>query len=252
MLGVPVVGASGSGGDTGHSAVTTWLPETGTTITIASNTDDVLPEELLEVVLPALAAGEPIQVPDERADVDPAELQAREGVYTLDSGSTLTVAADDDGLVVTADGADAVAAMFGSDDFAAEDVAAHEDAVLTLLDSDSAVGRAERAAIETDLGPLTDIELAGTADEDGELHTYVRVSGQDGDMLVWYALDEQGQIGAVEYGADPPAFTLVPTSQGEYRPADPIIGDAAISVTFQDDLMTVTGSETAIDAQRTT
>jgi CubicO group peptidase (beta-lactamase class C family) len=251
LLGVPVIAASGGGGDTGHSAVTTWLPETGMTVAIATNTDDVQPEELLEVLLPALVAGEPVEVPDERAEVDPAELQARAGVYTLDSGGQLTVTAEGDGLVVTADGADAVAAMFGSDDFTTEDVAAHEEAVLTLLEGGTRLGRAERDAIEADLGPITGIELAGSIDAGGELHTYVRVSGEGGDMLVLYAMAEHGQIGAVEYDAGPPAFTLVSTSEGEYRPDAPIVGDAAVSVSFEDDLMTVTSPECAVDAHRT-
>ncbi|GLI42715.1 serine hydrolase domain-containing protein [Glycomyces algeriensis] len=251
MLGVPVIGASGGGGDTGHNAVATWLPETGTSIAITGNTDDVLPDELLEVLLPALVTGEPMEVPDERVEVDPAELQAREGVYTLDSGSTLTAAAEDQALTVTADGADAVAAMFGSDDFAAEDAAAHEDAVLALLDGESAAGRAEREAIEADTGPVTGIDLAGTVDAGGELHTYVRISGEDGDMLAWYALDEQDQIAAVEYDAGPPAFTLIPTGEGQYRPDEPIAAEAAVAVSFQDEVMTVDGPAGAVDAART-
>jgi CubicO group peptidase (beta-lactamase class C family) len=250
LLGVPVIGASGGGGDTGHSAVATWLPETGTTVAIASNTDEVLPDEVLEVLLPALVTGGPMAVPDARADVDPAELQAREGLYALESGSTLTVAAEDDGLVVTADGADAVAAMFGSDDFTAEDAAAHEEAVRALLDGESAVGRAELDAIEAEIGPITGIELAGTTEEDGELHTYVRVTGEDGDMLAWYALDEQGRIAALEYDAGPPAFTLVPTDAGEYRPDEPIAAEAAVAVSFQDGLMTVNGPAGPVDARR--
>lgn len=250
LLGVPVIAASGGGGDTGHSAVTVWLPETATTIAIASNTDEVLPDELLEVLLPAVVTGEPMAVPDERAEVDPAELQSRAGLYALDSGSTLTVTAEDDGLVVTADGADAVAAMFGSDDFTAEDAAAHEDAVLALLDGEAAAGRAERDAIEAEIGPITGADLAGTADEDGELRTYVRVHGEDGDMLVWYALDDQGQIAALEYDAGPPAFTLVPMAEGAYRPDEPIAAEAAVEVSFQDDLMTVTGPDGAVDARR--
>lgn len=251
MLGVPIIGASGGGGDTGHSAVATWLPETGLTVVIAGNTDGVSPDELLEVLLAALVTGEPMEVPDERAEVDPAELQARAGVYALESGSTLTVAAEDDGLVVTADGADAVAAMFGSDDFTAEDVADHEDAVLALLDSESAVGQAERDAIEAGTGPITGIELAGTVDAGGELLTYVQAGGEDGDMLVFYALDDQAQIGAVEYDAEPPAFTLIPTGEGEYRPDEPIAAQAAIAVSFEDDLMTVDGPARAVDAVRT-
>jgi hypothetical protein len=64
-------------------------------------------------------------------------------------------------------------------------------------------------------------------------------------------MEEHGQIAAVEYDAEPPAFTLVPTGEGEYRPDVPVVGDAAVAVSFEDDLMTVTGPAGAVDAHRT-
>ncbi|MFC3495423.1 serine hydrolase domain-containing protein [Glycomyces rhizosphaerae] len=250
MFGTPLITASGGGGDTGHNAVAAWLPDTGTSLTVASNTDGLIAGELVDAIGPALIAGEPIPVPEGHAEVDPAELQAREGVYTIESGSAFTVGAAGDGLEVAAEGADAVAAFYDSGEFAAEDVAAHETALLALLNGETEAGRDEREAIEADLGSIEGIELAGTAVEDGELHTYVRISAADGDVLSWYALGEHGDVGAVSYGVEPPAFTLVPMGIGEYRLDDPAGAGEGVQVSFEDDLMTVAGPTAAVEARR--
>jgi CubicO group peptidase (beta-lactamase class C family) len=249
MFGAPVITASGGGGDTGHNAVAAWLPESGTDLAVTSNSEEVIAGELVDAIGPALIAGDPIPAPAGRAEVDPAELQAREGVYTLASGSTFTVTAIRDGLEVAAEGADAVAALFASGDYTAEDVAAHEDAVLALLNGETDAGREERDAIEADLGRIKAVELAGTAVEDGELHTYVRISAAEEEVLGWYALGEHGDVGAVSLGVEPPVFTLVPTGEGEYRQADPAGAGAGVRVSFADDLMTVAGAAT-VEARR--
>jgi CubicO group peptidase (beta-lactamase class C family) len=249
MFGAPVVTASGGGGDTGHNAVAAWLPESGTSLAVTSNSEDVIAGELVEAIGPALIAGDPIPAPEGRAEVDPAELQAREGVYTLDSGSSFNVTATEEGLDVAAEGADAVAALFASGEFTAEDVAAHAAAVLALLNGETDAGREERDAIEGDLGAIEAVELAGTAVEDGEMHTYVRISAAEGDVLGWYALGAHGDIGAVSLGVEPPVFTLVPTGESEYRQADLAGAGAGVRVSFADDLMTVTGAAT-VEARR--
>jgi CubicO group peptidase (beta-lactamase class C family) len=249
MFGAPVITASGGGGDTGHNAVAAWLPESGTSLAVASNSEEVIAGELVDAIGPALIAGDPIPAPEGRAEVDPAELQAREGVYTLDSGSTFTVTAAEEGLEVAADGADAVAALFASGEFSIEDVADHEADVLALLNGENETGREERDALEADLGAIEAVELAGTAVEDGELHTYVRISTAEEEVLGWYALGEHGDIGAVSLGVEPPVFTLVPTGEGEYRQADLAGAGAGVRVSFADDLMTVTGVAT-VEARR--
>ncbi|MFG3340333.1 serine hydrolase domain-containing protein [Glycomyces sp. NPDC048151] len=247
LFGAPVITASGGGGDTGHNAVAAWLPETGTSVAVVSNSEAVVAGELVEAIAPALVSGEPIPAPEAAATVDPAELEAREGVYTLDTGGAFHVAATADGLEVAADGADAVAAMFASSEYTVEDVAAHEADVLALLDGETATGREEREAIEGDLGAIGGVELAGTAVEDGELRTYVQISAAEEDVLGWYALGEHGDVGAVSLGVEPPAFTLVPAGEGEYRPA----GSAgAVLVSFEDDSLRVAGPAGTIEARR--
>ncbi|MBO3731509.1 serine hydrolase domain-containing protein [Glycomyces niveus] len=248
LFGAPVVTASGGGGDTGHNAVAAWLPETGTTLAVASNGDGVIAGELVDAIAPALIAGEPIPAPEPHAEIDPAELRAREGVYTAGSGSTYTVTAEEDGLLVAADGADAVAALFASDDFTPEDVAAHEAAVLALLNGETAAGREERDALEAELGAIAGVSLAGTTAGNGELQTYVRLGTADGDVLAWYALGEHGDVGAVAVPTEPPAFTLVPIGDGEYRPAD--LAGADVRVAFEDDLMTAAGPGGGLEARR--
>ncbi|MDA1358339.1 serine hydrolase [Glycomyces luteolus] len=240
VFGAPLITASGGGGDTGHNAVAAWLPETGTALAAASNSEAVIAGELVEAIAPAFIAGDPIPAPEGAAEVDPAELQAREGVYTIESGSTFHVTATEDGLEVAADGADAAAALFSSSEFSADDVAAHEADVLALLNGGTDAGRDEREAIEADLGAI----------EGGELHTYVRIRTAGDGVLGWYTLEEHGGVGAVSLGVEPPAFTLVPTGDGEYRQADLAGAGAGVRVSFEDDLMTAHGTAGTVEARR--
>jgi hypothetical protein len=248
VFGTELITASGGGGDTGHNAVASWLPEEGVSIAITSNTERINAGQLAELIVPALAAGEPLPLPEPRAEVDPEELQARQGVYTLESGGVCTVTATVDGLEVAAEGADAVAAMFASGDFTAEDVAAHEEAVLALLNGETAIGREELAALEAEIGAVEGVELAGTAGEE-ELRTYVELTTAEGTTLAWYVLDGYGGIGALSIDADPPTFTLVPTGEGEYR-RDLIGVEEGVQVAFAEDLMTVTGPAGTVEARR--
>ncbi|MQM28108.1 serine hydrolase domain-containing protein [Glycomyces albidus] len=248
VFGTELVTASGGGGDTGHNAVASWLPESGVSIAVASNTERINAGQLAELIVPAVAAGEPVPLPEPRADVDPEELQARAGVYTLETGGSYTVTATEDGLEAAAEGADAVAAMFASPDFGAEDVAAHEEAVLALLNGETAIGREELAAVEAEFGAVQGVEPAGTAGED-ELRTYVELATAEGTVLAWYALDEYGGVAALSLDTEPPTFTLVPTGEGEYR-RDLIGVDEGVRVAFAEDLMTVTGPAGTAEARR--
>jgi len=250
FFGAPVIMASGGGGDIGHEAVVAYLPDTGTAVTATTNTADVTAEVLMDAIGPALISGEPIPVPEGHAEVDPEELQAREGAYRLDSGGSFTVTAEDEGLAVALEGADAAAAMFASPDYTAEDVAAHEADVLSLLEGDSAAGQEERAAAEDAVGTIASIELAGSAVDELELRTYVRFDGADGTALAWYALDDQGEIAGVSMGTEPPVSTLVPTGAGEYRQEDLSGAGGGVSVVFTEDSMTVTGPGGTVEARR--
>jgi CubicO group peptidase (beta-lactamase class C family) len=249
VFGTPLITASGGGGDTGHNAVAVWLPELEMSIAVTSNSEEVIAGDLVEAIGPALAAGEPIPMPEGHAEADPEELQSRAGVYTLESGGSYAVTAGEDGLEVAAEGADAVAAMFASADFTVEDVAAHEELVHALVNGETEAGREEIAAVEGDIGEIESVELAGTAEEQGELRTYVRFTTAGAELLGWYALDDRGGIGAVSLDASPPAFTLVPTGEGEYRRDLVGVGDG-VRVVFAEGLMTVTGPAGTAEAVR--
>lgn len=241
---------AGGGGDNGHESVTAWLPESERVITLASNTADVIAEDLLAELAPALIAGDPLPVPDEAAPVDPEEAAAAEGTYELDGGDRLEVAAHDDGLAVTALGPDATRALFPpADEADAERRAHHEDQLRALLAGETSTGREEVATLEEDLGPIESVEILGTVD-DGELHTYARIKTATGETLAWYALDEAGAISAVEITNTPPTLLVTPTGSATYRPATPTAGAPPVTLTFTPDEFTLTAPTTTVTARR--
>ncbi len=243
VYGEPVLATAGGGGDVGHNVVVAWLPSTERVIAIASNTSDLSAEELLATVAPALVAGEPLPTPAAPAvDVDPADLAAVVGSYVLASGGSFAVTAHDDGLGVSATGVEAVTALFPLPaGYPAEEVAGHEAHVVALLNGETQEGREERAALESSLGPVDQIELGGTVVDDGELRTYVTVTSGTTSLTLWYALNEAGGIEAAEAAADPPTLVLGPSGGGAYRPIDPAGTGPDITVEFENGHMSVSG-----------
>jgi CubicO group peptidase (beta-lactamase class C family) len=252
VFGVPLYSAAGGGGDVGHDVVVAWVPEQERVVVMASNTHDVTAEELLAAVGPALLADEPLPRPEVApASVDPDVLAAAAGGYALDTGGSFTVTADADGLVVAAEGADAVAALLPPRRATAAEVATHEDLVLDLLAGGSQEGREERAALEADLGAIDAVAIAGTIEDDGELRTYVTVTGVAGSMRLWYALNPSGGIAAAEGPADPPGLVVVPTDDGGFRPDDPTGTGPDVIVRFEDGALRVEGPGATAVARRT-
>ena len=253
-IGEPFVTASGGGGDVGHEAVVVWLPESERVLAVASNTPAVTAGALVEAVGPALAASKPLPAPDPTGtEVDPEEAAAAEGTYELvDGDGTVTLTAGDGRLTATAAGPGAMAALFprpeGVD---AAEVEAHEAAVLALLAGETDAGREELDALAEDFGEVAGVALEGTVLAQGELRTYV-VLTVDGERLVaWYALDEGGEVAAVEVGTDPPALELAGTDEpGTYRSVDPTGVRPAVTVTVDGDTLTVAGGGAAVEARR--
>ncbi|NED99920.1 serine hydrolase domain-containing protein [Phytoactinopolyspora halotolerans] len=269
-FGTPFLASAGGGGDVGHNVVVVWVPETEQVITIASNTPDITAEQLVQKIGPSLIAGEPLPEPegssrdtgspdsDSSTDgdgssdgdgstdedgspsrTDPADVA---GTYRLETGGSFSARERDDGLEISAIGADAVAALFPvSGRFTADDVAAHEQAVLSLLAGETQEGREELELLESDLGPVDDVELAGTITAEGELRTYVTVVTGSETFMLWYALDEHGGIGAVDGPAEPPAVTLRAGDDGRFRPDDPTGTGPEVTVAFDGGSMTITG-----------
>ncbi|HEX7133998.1 MAG TPA: serine hydrolase domain-containing protein [Iamia sp.] len=250
QLGEPAYAVAGGGGDLGHEAVTAWLPESERVVSISTNTADVLAEDLLAELAPALIAGDPLPVPDEAAEADPDEVAAAEGTYELDGGDHLVVTATDDGLAIAAEGAAATAALFPpADEADAAARADHEELVRALLAGETRTGEEEVAALEEDLGPIESVEIVGTIDT-GELRTYARLEAGGEEALVWYAVDDRGGIAAVEITDDPPTLVVVPAGSGTYRPADPTGSGPEVVVGVGDDQITVTGPDGAVTARR--
>lgn len=248
MFGQPFLSTAGGGGDVGHNAVTVWVPEGERAITMISNTDGVTAEDLLEKVGPALAAGEPLPLPEGAGaggDADPGELAAVEGTYKLDGGGSFVVTADGSELAIAATGADAVAALFPPPD----DASAHEDRVVALLAGETAQGEEELAALEADFGELERVDPIGTIDAGGELRTYVEVTLGGKQMLAWYAVDDHGGVSAVEVDTDPPSQSFSPTGDGELRLDDPTGSGADITVRIADGAMIVTGPSGVTEAR---
>ncbi len=243
IYGEPVFTSAGGGGSVGHDVVVAVLPDSERVVAIASNTSVVTAEDLLAAVGPALLAGEPLPLPETQGgSVDPDAVAAIAGTYQLDSGGSFAVAAEDDRLGIAATGTDAVAVLFPLPDaFTTDDVAAHEQAVRSLLDGATQEGRDERASLESDLGPIDDVALAGTIVHDGELRTYVTVTSGQETLALWYALDEEGGISAAVADTEPPTLLLVPSDGGGYRPDDPSGASPDLAVSFDDGGMTVVG-----------
>lgn len=256
-LGEPVLAAAGGGGDTGQEAVVAWLPDSERVVAVASNAPDVTAEDLLAAIGPALVAGElppPPAGPSGDADggVDAEDIAALAGTYVLttddaaddaaggSAGGSFEVAPHDDGLAITASGPAAVAALFPLPDGIAADAAAHEARVRALLAGETDVGREEREAVESDLGPIEEVALVGTILEDRELRTYVTITAGGEPVTGWYAVDEHGGIAAVDLGGGP-ALVVVPAGGRTFRPADPTGGAADVTVGFGQDRLTVAG-----------
>jgi CubicO group peptidase (beta-lactamase class C family) len=259
VFGTAFLASAGGGGDVGHNALVAWVPGERRAVAVATNKPGVSAEELLRKVGPALLAGDPLPTPGEGASgpsvsAPAPAAAARPGTYELATGGTFEVATAGNQVTVSATGADAVTALLppragAPPNPTAGDVAAHEQRVLALFAGRTVEGRKEREALEDSFGPVRDVRLAGTVVSDGELRTYVRLTAGTRPVTGWYALDEQGGIGAAEVPADPPALTLVP-SGGRYRPHDPTGTGPDVSVEFRDGRLVVSGPGGTATAER--
>ena len=174
-------------------------------------------------------------------------MAALAGTYELADGGSFEVAAHDDGLAITATGPAAIAALLPLPDGAgdggpsAADAAAHEDRVRALLAGETDEGREEREAVESDLGPIADVEVVGTIVAGGELRTYVTITAGGEPLTGWYAVDDEGGVAAVDLGGGGPSLVVAPAGGGAFRPVDPTGRAADVVVGFGEDGMTVTG-----------
>jgi CubicO group peptidase (beta-lactamase class C family) len=252
VYGQPVFASAGGGGDIGHNAIVAWLPKSETAIAVASNTPEISAEQLLEEIGPALAAGDPLPAPKgKRGKIDPAELRTHAGTYELSEGGAFRVIARGDRLVVSAEGAGAVKALFPlAAGFSPKDVAEHERLVLALLGGGSKEGVKERKALESSFGAIGDVQLSGSIVDHGELHTYVTVTAGRKSVRLWYALNDEGGVKAAQGPADAPTAVLFGAGQETFRPDDPTGAAPPVNVTFSGRRMTVAGPQGHVSARR--
>lgn len=247
VLGEAAIAATGGGGDIGHEVAVLWFPDSERVVVVATNGDDITAEALLRAIGPAVVAGEHVPRPDEPVDVTAEELDAAVDHYVLPSGDAFEVTrGDDDRLLVTPSGGDALEALLPPG-AAHEEVVAHEEAVETLLAGDTGAGVEEVAILEAESGELLDVEVLGTV-ETGELRTYVRLMFSAGDAVGWYALNDAGGIEGVDL-VGLPAVALVATVDG-FRVEGSVDGDDTVVVTFDDESMAVRGPGGTVVAER--
>jgi CubicO group peptidase (beta-lactamase class C family) len=244
QYGEPVLAAAGGGDGSGQEAVVAWLPESERAFVLLSNGDEITAEQLMQRVLPAFALGAPLPDPPDPSPPAGAGLPPPTdvaGTYRLASGGALALAAAGDGLVLAPDGADALAALFPLPyGVSGEQVRTHERHVGALLDGGTAEGRAERAALEGEVGTIDGVEVVGTVHAGGELRTYVRATGSGGERHAWYAMDRVGGLAAAEIVHGLPTLTVV-AGPDAYRPDDPAGTGPEVTVRFVGEKLAVQG-----------
>jgi hypothetical protein len=184
-------------------------------------------------------------------------MAALAGTYELSAGGSFEVVAHEDGLAITATGPEAVEALFPlpARDGAADggptagDAAAHEDRVRALLAGETDEGREERDAVESDFGPIGDVEVVGTIVASGELRTYVTITAGGEPLTGWYAVDEAGGVAAVDLAGGGPSLVVAPAGSGAFRPVDPTGTAPDVTIGFGDDRLTVTGPAASTEAR---
>ena len=154
------------------------------------------------------------------------------GEYVLVGGGRFVVTEAGEGVSIAAVGTDAVRALFRLPGAATDDlVRAHEDGVVDLLTGDSKVGDEERSALAEEVGTIRDVELRGTVVDQGELRTYVAITGTDDTVDAWYALDEQGGVAAAEAPTAPPTLAFDRQRGHALVSSDPTMGRPDVRVT---------------------
>jgi CubicO group peptidase (beta-lactamase class C family) len=254
LYGTAGFASAGGGGDTGHDTIVAFLPATETAVAIASSTPDITAEQLMEQVIAALMAGEPIPHPQvgDPVDLDQATIDEVTGTYTLPDGGELAITGDPDSdmLTVTASGAPAVEALFNlPEGFRPGDVAHHEQRVVELLTGDDPLGADERDALDATVGAIDDVTVAGTVVVHGEMRTYVTVTGPDGALNLWYSLTDLGTISAAQGPTDPPAATFTHQSDGTFLDADPTGARSDVRLTFGDGTVRVEDGASTVTAR---
>jgi CubicO group peptidase (beta-lactamase class C family) len=206
-------------------------PDEGVLMIIASNVAEASAESALSGVV-RLTFGLPYTPPPVASRAQPEQLRAAAGSYRLPTGGTLTAAAANGGLSLTAEGPDAYAALRGSSlPPHAQQAGAQSVAVLqAAVGGDYAplhqalggevpveeVGRMFRANMETQgLGAVRAAELVGTVAGEASATALVRMRMERGETmvrLVW----REGRVVELDGASAPGPAVFLPTPDGSW------------------------------------
>lgn len=253
VFGAEGFASAGGGGDTGHNAIIAVIPDRDTAIAIASNGPDINAEQLMQQLVPALIAGDPLPLPTNTSTghADPADIAAAVGTYRFDDGSKIEVDDDGDRLAVAAIGPTAIDSVFSlPEPFTVDDVDAHEASVVELLTGENPIGAEERDGVRASVGEIIEVVVHGTVADANELRTYVTVIGSDASLEIWYSLADNGGVAAAQGPTDPPSATFVAGSHGEFVNSDPTGRRADVTLRFDDGSVRIDNGSTSTTARK--
>jgi CubicO group peptidase (beta-lactamase class C family) len=247
VLGEVAFGSAGGGGDTSDTAVLLWFPEIDAVVVVVADSDSPNAETLAQEIVPALVAGDDLPVPVEGDDVDPEVLRAAAGSFEAPDGSVLEVTAVDDELAVVPDGGQAMLAIFP----APGGVTEHEAAVAAFYQGTTDEGADEVAIVEDDIGSIESVAIVGSAFVENELRTFVHIEAARGSLDGWVAIDDDGNLAAIDYGQPLPDRRFVAQGRRSFVAADTPADDAVtIELARDGSMITVRTGDLSVSAQR--
>ncbi len=232
VFGELLITSSGGGGSIGHSVDVGWLPESDRVVVLAVNGDTPRSSSFVGHVVPALMAGTGVPGPPPLATASPEEIDALRGTWAVGDGA-LVIEPRHGGLLVEADGVEAMELLFPTPAWAAAEMADHERLAAAFVAGRTAEGARRLADLEAERGPVRSVELIGTM-FDGELVTFLRLgfeadgaagdgdgAGTGGATIVAIALNRHGGSEAFGLDSSPPAMWLAPDGEGGHGPLTP-------------------------------
>ncbi len=256
ILGEPAITASGGGGSIGHHMDTLWLPDSERVIVVAQSATSRNVGNLLLNIADAVVAGTGIPTPPAVLEAEPELLEQMVGTYrpspTADEHDVIDVRIDPEdprGLLVTATGPQAMAAVFPLDPGFVDEVARHEENALAVANGDTTEGARLRAAFEAENGPIDDVRIVSSV-FDGELVTYLEATIGGHTSLIAMALDANGGTQAVGVDVDPPSRWFVLQQSGAFGMHGPQPEDVPIALSPTDDGLEIMGPDGSVTARR--
>lgn len=221
VIGERLILASGGGGSIGHLMDVAWLPDTGRVIAVAQNATSRNVNDLLFNIADALVTGTGVPVPATILEADPIVVEQMVGTYrpaesadqntatdaSTDVGTDIIEVKVDDldprGLLVSASGPSAIAALFPPAAGFEGEIERHEAAALALANGETAEGAGLRAQFESEFGPIVEVRILATVSI-GALVTYLELETESsGEVPHLLALELNDQGGSEAIGLDP-------------------------------------------------